>query len=229
MKLLIEYFKSKNEQRDIEYLTSINENINCSHFDKIYVFISDDSVLNTQSPKIEIVKIPNRPTFKFLFEWSNQNLTNEICVIANTDIFFDDTLSNINITNIENKFIALTRWDLINHNGQWGIQYYNHQWRGNITTALLSQDSWIYKTPIKVDDRSDFMMGKPGCDNRIVQIMQEQGYNVINPSMKIITKHIHLSNYRTYNNTDMVMGPYLLVAPTDDVESPSQIQTIPHF
>jgi hypothetical protein len=94
---------------------------------------------------------------------------------------------------------------------------------------MLSQDSWIFKTPIKVDERLNFLMGKPGCDNRIVQVLHENGYNVKNPSMQIISKHLHISNHRTYNPTDMVLGPYLLVNPTDNINSESQKQTIPHF
>lgn len=229
MKLLIEYFKSQNTQRDNEYLTSINENIKCSKIDRIYIFISDESVLSIQSPKIEIIKLDIRPSFKFLFEWCNQNLPNQTCIISNTDIFFDDTLGHLEDYDLSNQFLALTRWDLVPYNGGWGIQFYNRPWRGDITTGQLSQDSWIFKTPVKVDDRSDFLMGKPGCDNRIVQIMHEQGYDVKNPSSQIITKHLHVTNHRTYTNTDLVMGPYLLVIPTNNVSEKSQIKTIPHF
>ena len=229
MILLIEYFKSHNLQRDMEYLTSINENVNCKLIDKIYVFISDYSVLNIESTKIEIVKLDKRPSFKFLFQWSNENLPSEKCIISNTDIFFDDTLSHFSEFNLTNQFIALTRWDLVPYNGGLGIQFYNHPWRGDITTGQLSQDSWIFQTPVKIDERCDFLMGKPGCDNRIVQIMHEQGYDVKNPSSQIITKHLHLTNYRTYNHTDSVAGPYLLVSPTDSIDKLSDIKTIPHF
>ena len=84
-------------------------------------------------------------------------------------------------------------------------------------------------TPIVVNDKSDFLMGKPGCDNRIVQVYHELGYNVKNPSKQIIIKHLHLTNHRTYTNNDMVMGPYLLVSPTNDISIDSQKKTIPHF
>ena len=229
MKLLIEYFKSNNDQRDIEYKTCINENIKCSLIDKIYVFISDESILDITDSKIEVVKIDKRPSFKFLFEFCNQNLLNETCVISNTDVFFDETLDNINIIDMSNNFLALTRWDLFVNNGQWSMGFYDNIWRGDITTGQLSQDSWIFKSPIKVNDDSDFLMGKPGCDNRIVQIYHDLGYNVKNPSKQIITKHLHLSNHRTYNQTDVIMGPYLLVTPTNDVNIDSQKKTIPNF
>lgn len=228
MKLLIEYFKSQNQQRDIEYKTCINENIKNNLIDKIYVFISDNSILDIESDKIEIVKVDNRPTYLNLFNFCNQNLLGEVCIIANTDIFFDDSLKHLNFES-ENLFITLTRWDIVPYQGGWGLQFYDHPWRNNLTTGQLSQDSWIFKSPIKIDERCNFMMGKPGCDNRIIQIMHENGYDVKNPSKQIISKHLHVSNHRTYNHTDLVIGPYLLVTPTDDLNKQSQKQTIPHF
>lgn len=228
MNLIIEYFKSSNEQRDIEYKYCLNENIKNKSIQKIWVFISDESILDIQSDKIEIIKIQSRPTYQFIIDWSSQNLKDEICIISNGDIFYNDTLSLLD-SNLDNTFVALTRWDLLQNNGQWVAQFYNHPWRGNITTGQLSQDCWIYKSPIKTDDRLNFTMGKPGCDNRIVQIYHELGYNVKNPSLQIQSLHLHTTNYRTYNHTDMVMGPYLLVEPTNDIKLDSQKQTIPHF
>jgi hypothetical protein len=230
MNLIIEYFKSTNDNRDIEYKSCINENLKIPFIDKIYVFISDDSKLDIVSDKIQIVKNDNRPTFKFLFEWCNENLPEQICIVANTDIFFDLTLEVLKNKDLTNTFLALTRWDLIRQDNQWFIDFYNKPWNEyGVTTGMLSQDSWIFKTPIKIDDRSNFLMGKPGCDNRIVQIYHENNYNVKNPSGQIITKHLHVSNYRTYTNVDMVFGPYLLVEPTSDINIDSQKKTIPHF
>jgi hypothetical protein len=229
--LLIEYFTSTNPNRDTEYKTCIKENLNCETIDKVVVFISDEtSKLDIVSEKLDIVKLEQRPTFKFLFEWANQNYPEQICIIGNTDIIFDESLSNLKNYNFEKSFIALTRWDLVNRDNQWFMAFFNHPYRdNNWTMGMLSQDSWIFKTPIQIDERSSFLMGKPGCDNRIVAIYHELGYNVKNPSRKIITKHLHTTNYRTYNHTDMVFGPYLLVEPTDDLEKESWKKIILHF
>lgn len=230
MNLLIEYFTSPNAQRDSEYKTCIRENIKNNLIQKIIIFISDNSKLDIESGKIEIVKLEKRPSFKFLFEYCNQNLNDEICIIANTDIFLDESIKYLTKDSLDNTFLALTRWDLVFNDNQWFVQFYNHPFRGGpTTTGMLSQDTWIFKSPIVVDERSDFLMGKPGCDNRIVQILHENNYNVKNPSMQIITKHFHLTNYRTYNHTDMVLGPYLLVQPTNDINQECQKKTIPHF
>jgi hypothetical protein len=231
MNLLIEYFTSSNSNRDAEYKTCIRENLNCKTIEKVIVFISDEtSKLDIVSEKLEIVKLGQRPTFKFLFEWANQNYPEQICIIGNTDIIFDDSLINLKNYNFDKSFLALTRWDLVNRDNQWFMAFFNHPYRDNgWTMGMLSQDSWIFKTPIQIDERSNFLMGKPGCDNRIVAIYHELGYNVKNPSKKIITKHLHTTNYRTYNHTDMVLGPYLLVEPTDDLEKESWKQIILHF
>lgn len=230
MILLTEYFTSTNANRDFEYKTCIRENLNCLSLDKVIIFISDEtSELGLESDKLEIIKLKERPTFKFLFEWCNLNYPDKVCIIGNTDIIYDDTLENLNGVDLENKFVALTRWDIIPKDSQLYLQFYDLAWRGDITTGMLSQDSWIFKTPIKIDDRSNFLMGKLGCDNRIVQIYHELGYDVKNPSKKIVTKHLHASNYRTYSQSDAVLGPYLLIQPTDDVNAISRKQTISHF
>jgi hypothetical protein len=228
MKLLIEYFKSNNSDRDKEFKTCISENVKNRFIDKIFVFISDDSVLDIESDKIEIVKVEKRPSYLFLFDFCSQNLKDEICIISNTDIFFDDTLKYLE-TDLTNQFLCLTRWDIVPYQGGLGMQFYDHPWRGNLTTGMLSQDCWIFKSPIPLDTRCDFLMGKPGCDNRISQILHENGYNVKNPSKQIVTKHLHITNHRTYNHTDLVYGPYLLVTPTDDINKDSQKQTIQSF
>jgi len=241
MNLLIEYFKSSNNQRDQEYLFCINQNINNDSIKKIFVFISDNSEFILKSDKIEIVKLDNRPTFLDLFKFCNEKLNHEICIIANTDIFFDDTIKSLLNFNFENIFLSLTRWDVFYINNQWSMKFYDNPWwdcylqdgtksvEESITTGQLSQDAWIFKSQVKLDERSNFLMGKPGCDNRISQIMNENEYDVRNPSKQIIIKHLHQTNYRTYTNNDLILGPYLLIRPNDDLNECSKTKVIPHF
>ena len=220
MILIIEYFVSKNEHRNKEYLLSIEENIKNSIITNIIMFISDDSDYLNINDKIKIERSYNRPTFLDLFNYCNSNFPNEICIISNTDIILDDTLLKINNNNINNTLLALTRWDLYIEDNMWKVKFFNH---------VASQDCWIFKTPIKIDNRTNFLMGKPGCDNRIAQIYLENGYMVKNPSLQITTKHMHMSNYRTYDNSDVIPGPYLLLQPNDNIDNDTINKTIPHF
>ena len=71
---------------------------------------------------------------------------------------------------------------------------------------------------MKTSDSMNYTMGKPGCDNKITYHMRELGYTCRNPGKKVITIHFHPTNFRTYDfNADRVPGPYLLVAPVDNL------------
>lgn len=241
MNLLIEYFKSPNPSRDQEYIFCIKQNISNPLIEKIHVFISDESILDEKSDKLNIVKLDNRPTFYDLMEYCNLNLEGQKCIISNTDIFFDQTLSHLENFNFDNKFISLTRWDIFQQNSEWFVRFYHSPWKSQtnfggtidsnqvIYTSEFSQDSWIFSTPIKLDVRTKFLMGKPGCDNRISQVLFESGYEISNPSKLIKSYHYHQTNYRTYNHSDVVPGPYLLIESTDKVTSPTKVKTIPCF
>lgn len=220
MNLLIEYFKSDDYQRHSEYLTCIHENLENQYIKKMYIFISDDSELYFKSEKIEIVKLNERPTYKNLFEFCNENLKDEICIISNADILFDDTLSHIENANLDNIFVALTRWEIFCENREWCIAPYNNS---------SSQDVWIFKSPIVVSDQMNFNLGKPGCDNKIAKLMSEIKYEIRNPSNQIVTSHFHMSGYKTYSEKERIPGPYLCLVPTDDINKKTEYIEIDGF
>lgn len=212
MNLLIEYFKSPDYQRHSEYLTCIHENLENELIDKIYIFISDDSKLNFSSNKIKVIKGTVRPTYRDLFEFCNTNLKDEICIISNGDIIFDDSLSILNENNLDNIFVALTRWEVFCENNEWCIAPFNNS---------SSQDSWIFRSPIKTTEDMNFNLGKPGCDNKIAKIMADLEYEVRNPGLQIITSHYHISGHRTYDNSQRIPGPYLCIEPNSDINQKS--------
>lgn len=221
MNLLIEYFRSDDYQRHSEYLTCIHENLENQYIKRIYVFISDDSKLNFKSDKIEIIQREERPTYKDLFEFCNTNLKNEICIISNADIILDDTLSYVKDANLDNVFVALTRWEVFCENREWCIAPFNNS---------SSQDVWMFKAPITTNDEMKFTLGKPGCDNKIAKIMADIDYEVRNPANQIVASHFHLSGHRTYDwKDDRVPGPYLCLVPNDDINQKTEYIEIDGF
>jgi len=219
MNLLIEYFKTSDYQRHSEYLTCIHENLENEYIDKIYVFISDESKLNFQSDKLEIIQRDERPTYKDLFKFCNENLKDEVCIIANADIILDDTISNLNKVNLTEIFVALTRWEVFCEDNEWCIAPFNNS---------SSQDVWAFQSPIQVTDEMNFHLGKPGCDNKIAKLMSET-YDIRNPGLQIVSCHFHMSGYRTYNNNDRIPGPYLCLAPNNDITQKTQYIEIDGF
>lgn len=220
MNLLIEYFRSDDYQRHSEYLTCLHENLGNSLIQKIYIFISDDSELNFQSKKIKIIKTKERPTYKDLFEFCNKNLKDEICIIANADIILDETIDVLQNNNLDNIFVALTRWEVFCEDDEWCIAPFKNS---------SSQDVWAFKAPIKTTDDMEFTLGVPGCDNKIAKIMVDIGYDVRNPGEQIVTSHFHMSGHRTYSNADRIPGPYICLVPNDDITQKTEYIDIDGF
>lgn len=209
MNLIIEYFQSKNHIRNGEYLYCLHENIGIDEINNIYIFVEEGSDLNFDSPKIKKIVTKERPTYQDLFEYCNEHMKDEICIVANADIIFDDTLRYFESLNMEKQFYGLSRWEISTNDGKnWEIEPYDN---------AASQDVWIFKTPVLTSDDMNYTMGKPGCDNKIFYHMRQLGYTCRNPGKKVITIHFHISNFRTYDwNNDRIPGPYLLVAPVDN-------------
>ena len=209
MNLIIEYFQSRNHIRNGEYLYCLHQNIGVDEIDSIHIFVEEGSDLNFDSPKIKKIVVKERPTYKDLFEYCNKHMKNEICIVANADIIFDDTLRFFESLDMTKQFYALSRWEISTNDGKnWEIEPYEN---------AASQDVWVFKTPVLTSDEMNYTMGKPGCDNKIPYHMRELGYTCRNPGKKVVTIHFHVSNFRTYNiKDDRVPGPYLLIAPVDN-------------
>jgi len=211
MNLLIEYFNSANHMRNGEFLYCLHQNLGNDYIDNIYLFMEEDAELNFDSPKIKKVIVKERPTYKELFDFCNENHKGEICIVSNADIIFDDTLRYFKSIDMTKTFYALSRWETTSGDGKtWEIEPYNN---------AASQDSWIFKSPIPTSDAMNYTMGQLRCDNKITYNMREMGYTVRNPGKKVVTVHFHPCNFRTYSVEAIeikIPGPYLLVAPSDN-------------
>jgi hypothetical protein len=195
--------------RNGEYLYCLHQNLANDLIDNVYLFMEDDAELNFDSPKIHRIVRKNRPSYQNIFEYCNEHMKNEICIVANADIIFDDTLRFFKSLDMTMQFYALSRWEISTNDGKnWEIEPYEN---------AASQDVWIFKTPVLSSDSMNYTMGKPGCDNKITYHMRELGYTCRNPGKKVVTIHFHPTNFRTYDwNNDRIPGPYLLVAPVDN-------------
>lgn len=183
IRLFYNYYEEKNPQRKQEIDACLQNNINNPLFD------------------IVILDSLNRPTYNFFFEKINKLAgPNDINIICNADIFFDNTATLIQ--NIKNKQVyALNHWN-VGAGGQM-----------TFIDNVSSQDAWITRGKIE-GVNGDFPIGLPGSSGRIAFEFQQAGYNVINPSRSIKIYHAHNSNIKNYTEGDRVTGSYLDVAPT---------------
>ena len=158
---------------------------------------------NLDNPLFDLIIIgtESQPTFDLFFEKINLLATdNDISIICNSDIFFDDSIKLA--YHIKNKeMFALSHWDYIRDN------------HSTFSNSTPKQDAWIVKG--KIDNiYGNFQLGKPGCDGRIAYEFRTAGYTVLNPSRSIKAYHVHQSGVRHYSEQDRIKGKYLYVDPT---------------
>jgi hypothetical protein len=202
MILITTYYKSSNDKRQKEIEECLLRNINNKHISKIYLL--NDQIYEEYNKENKIVQIvvdeenKKRLTYKYTISFINEKLKDEKCIIANSDIYFDETLEHLVNYDLSNKFLALSRYD-----------------KGVLYDTLSSQDTWIFTSPASVPlEDCNFHFGVPGCDNKILYIFQKSGYKISNPSRTIKTHHLHESNFRTYKGSDRVSGPYAYSSPS---------------
>lgn len=210
--LFINYYIDKVEARRQEIDDVLERNIENELIDNIVVLCEYKFIevfkLKFILDKIKIIEIADRPTFRDFFNEVNKFATigfeNDINIISNSDIYFDD-LRAIKYfyenNNNKNTCMALSRWD-IGRDGK-AIHFNRHD----------SFDTWIFYGSLGYISDCDFNFGKSGCDNSVTERIQRAGYNVINPSVDIKTMHLHLSGIRNYNPREPTPKPYLLIPP----------------
>jgi hypothetical protein len=194
------YFENDANRRG-EFLKAIRGNINNRLIIKIYILCeSGEELLIDLDVKIEIVKQNHRPKFQDLIKFANGLSQSIYKIIANSDIYFDDTLAKAQT--IKNHCVfCLTRWDLMESGV---IEFYPN---------FKSQDSWIFRNTLP-ENIGNYFMGVPGCDNRLAAELIERNFIITNPSLSIKSLHIHNTRKRTYNKiSDRVNGDFAYILP----------------
>lgn len=149
-------------------------------------------------PYFNVIEISERLTFNQMFDLT-ANYKDCINIIANSDIFFNETILNARFIAPSDCW-ALSRWDYSDG-------------KAILFDRKDSQDVWVFNGEVK-GNFGDYFLGVPGCDNRLAHDLKVNGYNVLNPSKSIHAIHLHETNYRTYTReTQAVPRPYHFVLP----------------
>jgi hypothetical protein len=140
---------------------------------------------------------------------------NEVNIIANADIYFDETIGYAKKIS-EGECYALTRWELVNGR----VVDFNTR-HGRPSPPEWSQDAWIFRGSIqpnkfdnvkalnesaRVTEIIPFTLGIPGCDNKFCALLKERGVNVMNPSKTIKAIHVHQDSKRFYPSFKILSG-----------------------
>lgn len=149
-------------------------------------------------PYFNVIELKDRLTFKQMFELT-QEYPNHINIIANSDIYFDETILAVRWMQPKDCY-ALSRWDYFNGTAK-------------LFNRKDSQDVWVFNGSVS-PTIGDYYLGIPGCDNKIAWELKQLGFHVTNPSKSIHSIHLHNTQYRTYNQqTKRVPEPYHFIHP----------------
>jgi adenylate kinase family enzyme len=153
-------------KRNNEYNSTLIKNLESPFIKKIHLFIEDEyslSILNnilnnSYNNKIIIIKVNKQPMYSDFFNYSFNNLKEEIVMIANSDIYLDKCDNYILNKYIlqKNNVFSLTRFE--NENDKPLIDKYEG-----------SHDAYIFKSPLNNDisTRSNFTQNNWGSENLV--------------------------------------------------------------
>jgi hypothetical protein len=211
--LIQQYYEPEQSRRAKEINFCLQKNIENPYIDKILLLNEKNfSSRLPDSDKIEQIILGHRLRYSDVFRTIYETVpTNTLVAFANSDIYFDDSIKTLWSIKMENKFLALLRYDAESSNEEPKL----------FGPRPDSQDSWIVLSDsVKTHNADalkdfDFPFGKSGCDNAIAYEMLRKKFLVANPALSIRTIHVHNSEIRNYVRQDIVEKPvFLYLDPT---------------
>lgn len=206
--LMIPLYNETIEKRYDEYLFCLRTNLDNAAIKQVHIlydtskekkelitFLNQLQQIQGSSLKPVIITYTrDRQSFKDFFDIANQLYPHENVIIANADIYFDETLLLLDGYDLNGKLLALTRWEPYPRRGS----IWKHCCVPNQPLSSDSQDAWILRTPINIKN-ANIKMGTIGCDPNIAYEAEESGLQVSNPCLTIKSYHLHHSLVRHYN------------------------------
>jgi hypothetical protein len=210
----VDYYNDKHPERQRELEHCLAKNIENSHIDHIYMFLQPNCVAPEFSKvdKVTILQQTEQITYAGFFRHTQQ-FPDDINIVANADIYFDETVIHA-LTIKKEEAWAISRYNLDSNN----VPFLQGSVVGEYPTqaAHVSQDVWVFKGAVDPVEGSEMHMGTGGCDNRIAYLLVMAGYQVTNPCGKLRAYHYHMTNIRYW--TTGGMHPYPHFFPRPDVE-----------
>lgn len=200
--LFTSYYKDKNKERQKELDFCLKKNTENEYIDNIYL-LSETEEIPYKSDNMTVIP-HERPMYSDFFREANKRVEeNDLVVLANTDIFLDETIRRADENLQKDEVYTLLRW---NYRENGSKLYRGPKGIGN------SQDTWIWRGKMVELDWADFNLGIPGCDNRIAWEFKNKAYKIKNPAFTIFTYHVHKSSVRNYGKK-RIPGPHYGIMP----------------
>lgn len=184
MILLSQWYEPIDESRLAELRRARDANESSGLFDDV-IYIADPD--------------GRRLTFGDFLGLAARNYSGMPCVIANTDIEFDDTILPLKEICRKNRVIAITRWETPASPRMIGHIVGDRLFSG-------SQDSWGIVGGGLPELSENIPLGSVGCENAFLGWAVDSGCEVFDPAIDVRTWHVHASEVRAHG--EPVTGRY---------------------
>jgi len=175
-------YEDPRPQRRSEYLACLDANLRNDAIGEVCVIAEGLESSLPKSPRLRVRYAESRPAYDDFRSWINEIVKDDdISVIANSDIHFDESLRIAARMLRQDECYALARWH-----------------HGRLSDRNDSQDAWVFRGKIR-PVRGDYPLGVPRCDNRFLRELRDAGYEVQNPSFAIRANHLHAGDPRHYD------------------------------
>ena len=127
-----------------ELVSCLTYNMNNSQVARICILAEDAEAYRQgrsvfKHPKVTVVDHGRRVRYTDLFDWANRNLPGNNVIIANADIYFDDSLALLASIDLRDMLLCLSRWDVCADGSAHLFEY------------AYSQDAWIFRSPYSIN------------------------------------------------------------------------------
>lgn len=204
MILIINWYIDPDPKRHEELEECLLRNIDNPYIERI-IALSEEGTEIVDHPKVMPVAFDGRPSYTDFFRIGNQY--DGVKVLANSDIFFDDTIELANRIK-ERQFFVLCRYEV--------------DVSGNVKFSdnIGMHDVWIWRGINNI--QTSMGLGRWGCDHHIAGLMVREGWAVFSPSKSIRSFHLHNSGVRRYVQ-EPILRPVAHVTP-DTIESVDRLK-----
>ena len=202
--LITVLYNEMHEQRKNEFITCFERNKQHPAIEHIHVVYDTSKDTAAHSEILDYLKqqectisyVIGRPTYGYCFDLANGQYPNARIILSNADIYFNDTLNKLEGYDLNNKFLAITRWNVLDDGRLEIFKQFKADGSFDEPMSQLSMDAWIFKTPLKTFINPEFQLGTWACDGYIAYQAYISGLDVINPCLSIQCCHLHLSKIR---------------------------------
>jgi hypothetical protein len=175
--------------RHAELRECLERNIKNPFFSKVFVLVEEGSENERILQETKVVAIPvpkGRQTYADFVKVANQYCDGQLVVLANTDIYFDETLAFLHSVETSGRIYVSTRREV----GMGGRSLWSYHQQAS--------DAWVIEAPIQGVDLN-IQLGKMGCESLFLGRMLRAGYAIENVSFDLKCYHLHLTAKRNYD------------------------------